>query len=99
MTGLNVTFDVPLLQPNGNIIVAGDNLAPVFNIAGSELDPTGYVRTTFGWVVGGSLLMPVGKTSVTITARMTDNAGKTGSATRVVQISPVVNGQALTPNL
>ncbi len=99
VTGLNVTFDVPLLQPNGNIIVAGDNLAPVFNIAGSELDPTGYVRSTFGWVVGGSLLMPTGKTSVTITARVTDNTGKTGSATRVVQISPVVNGQALTPNL
>lgn len=98
VTGLTVTFDVPLLQPTGNIIVAGDNLAPVFNIAGSELDPTGYVRTTFGWVVGGSLLLPPGKTSVTITARVTDNTGKTGTATRVMQISPVVNGQRLTPN-
>lgn len=96
--GLNVTFDVPLLQPNGNIIVAGDNLAPVFNIAGSEIDPSGYVRTTFGWVVGGSLLMPKNKTSVTIKARVTDNAGRKGSVTQVVQISPVVNGAELTPD-
>ena len=95
--GLYVTFDVPLLQPNGNIIAAGDNLAPVFNIAGSEVDPLG-VRTTFGWVVGGSLLMPAGKTFVTIKSRVTDNAGKTGSATSVVQISPITNGQNLTPD-
>jgi len=96
--GLYVTFDVDLLQPTGNIIKAGDNLAPVFNIAGSEVEPSELVRTTFGWVVGGSLLMPAGKTSVTIKSRVTDNAGKTGSATSVVQISPVVNGQDLTPN-
>lgn len=96
--GLNVTFDVPLLQPNGNIIVAGGNLAPVFNIAGSEIDPSGYVRSTFGWVVGGSLVMPSGKTFVTIKARVTDNAGKTNSVTSVVQISPVVNGATLTPD-
>lgn len=97
--GLYVTFDIPLLQPNGNIIVAGGNLAPVFNIVGSEVEPSGIVRSTFGWVVGGSLLMPAGKTAVTITSRVTDNNGKTGSATKVVQISPVVNGQDLTPNL
>ena len=99
MPGLNVTFDVPLLQPNGNIIVAGGNLAPVFNIAGSEIDPSGYVRSTFGWTVGGSLLMPAGKTFVTIKARVTDNAGKTNSTTSVVQISPTVNGASLTPDL
>ena len=96
--GLYVSFDVPLLQPNGNIIIAGGNLAPVFNIAGSEVEPSGLVRSTFGWVVGGSLLMPAGKTSVTIKSSVTDNNGKTGSATSVVQISPVVNGQELTPN-
>jgi len=96
--GLVVTFDVPLLQPTGNIIAAGGNLTPVFNIAGSEIDPSGYVRSTFGWTVGGSLIMPAGKTSVTIKARVTDNAGKTNSVTSVVQISPVVNGAALTPD-
>ncbi len=95
--GLNVTFDVPLLQPNGNVIPAGGNLAPVFNTAGSELDPSGFVRTTFGWTVGGTLQLPAGKTSVTIKAAVTDAAGKTGSATQVVQISPVQNGQLLTP--
>ena len=94
--GLKVTFDVPLLQPNGNVIPAGGNLAPVFNTAGSELDPSGFVRTTFGWSVGGTLQLG-GKTSVTIKAAVTDAAGKTGSATQVVQISPVANGQLLTP--
>src|SRR5215831_16444704 len=36
--GLVVTFDVPLLQPNGNIVDAGVNLAPLFDVAGSEVD-------------------------------------------------------------
>ncbi len=97
VTGLRVTFDVDLLQPNGNVIKAGDNLAPVFNIAGSEIDPSGKVRTTFGWVVGGTLVVPPGKRSVTIRSSVTDNAGKTGSTSQVVQLSPVVNGQDLTP--
>ena len=96
--GLYVTFDVDLLQPNGNVIHAGQNLAPVFNIAGSEVEPSGLVRSTFGWVVGGTLVMPSGKTTVTIKSRVTDNNGKTGSATSVVGISPVINGQDLTPN-
>jgi len=95
--GLNVTFDVPLLQPNGNVIPAGGNLSPVFNTAGSEVDPSGFVRTTFGWTVGGTLQLPAGKTGVTIKAAVTDAAGKTGSSTQVVQISPIENGQLLTP--
>jgi hypothetical protein len=95
--GLNVTFDVPLRQPNGNVVPAGSNLAPIFNVAGSELDADGYVVTTADWVVGGSLLMPAGKRSVTITARVTDNANRTRSVSHVVGISPVENGQTLTP--
>ena len=95
--GLNVTFDVPLRQPNGNVVPAGSNLAPIFNVAGSELDADGYVVTTADWVVGGSLLMPAGKRSVTITARVTDNANRTRSVSHVVGISPVENGQNLTP--
>jgi len=57
--------------------------------AGSEVDPSGNVRT---WVVSGTLQLPAGKTSVTIKAAVVDNAGKTGSATQVVPISPVDNG-------
>ena len=60
------------------------------------MDPSGNVRTTFGWSVGGTLQLG-GKTSVTIKAAVTDAAGKTGSTTQVVQISPVANGQLLTP--
>ena len=95
--GLNVTFDVDLLQPNGNIIKAGENLAPVFNTAGNVIDG-GYTRSTFGWVVGGSLIMPANKTTVTVKAQFTDNKGKSGSETHVLNISKTVNGQELTPN-
>lgn len=96
--GLFLTFDVPLLTPTGAVIPAGNNLAPVFNIAGSELDKDGVVRTTADWVVGGSLVIPPGKKTVTITARVTDNRGRTGSARQVVGVSSIVNGQNLTPN-
>jgi hypothetical protein len=41
--------------------------------------------------------MPAGKTSVVVTARVTDNAGRTGSTSSTFDISPVVNGQELTP--
>jgi len=95
--GLNLTFDVPLRQPNGNVVPAGANLAPIFNIAGSETSVDGFVVTTADWVVGGSLVMPAGKTSVTITARVTDNFNRTRSVSHVVGISPVENGQNLTP--
>jgi len=95
--GLNVTFDVPLRQPNGNVVPAGSNLAPIFNIAGSEVDADGFVVTTADWVVGGSLVLPPGKRSVTITARVTDNANHTRSVSQVVGISSVENGQNLTP--
>ncbi len=96
--GLEFTFDVPLRASNGSIIPAGRNLAPLFNIAGSTRDARGSIRTTADWVVGGSLVLPAGKTSVTVTARVTDNAGKTGSVSRTFAISPVSDGQALTPN-
>ena len=94
--GLTLTFDVPLRQPNGNVVPAGQNLAPIFNIAGSERAAEG-VRVTADWVVGGSLVMPAGKTAVKVTAQVTDNAGRSGSASSTFDISPVVNGQDLTP--
>lgn len=96
LPGLVLTFDVPLRQPNGNVIPAGQNMAPIFNIAGSERAADG-VRVTADWVVGGSLMMPAGKTAVKVTARVTDNAGRTGSSEGTFEISPVVNGQDLTP--
>lgn len=94
--GLNVTFDVPLRQPSGNIVPAGTNLAPLFDIAGSEVDTTGAVRVTSDWVVGGSLVVPPGKKSVTIDAAVTDNAGRTGRTRHVVTVSPTTSGQDLT---
>lgn len=95
--GLVLTLDVPLRQPNGNLVAAGVNLAPIFNIAGSEYDVSGAVRTVADWVVGGSLELPPGKQTVTITARVTDNVGRTGSVRHVVAISAVRDGQHLTP--
>ena len=49
------------------------------------------------WVAGGRFVMPAGKTTVTVTARVTDNAGKTGSVSRTFGVSAVANGQLLTP--
>ncbi len=100
MPGLNLSFDVPLRQPNGNVVPAGVNLAPLFDIAGSEFDSAHqeHVLTTAHWVVGGALLPPAGKADVTITAYVTDNAGHTGVARQSFPISAVVSGQDLTPN-
>ena len=95
--GLFFSFDAALKQPNGNVVPAGQNLAPLFNVAGSAVAPGGAVRTTFDWVVGGSLVLPAGQTSVTMTARVTDRAGATSTVTRRVGISTVPSGQQLTP--
>lgn len=97
--GLEFTFDVDFRRANGAIVPAGKNLAPAFDIAGSVLDHrgNGNVTTTASWVAGGSFLMPAGKTTVTVTARVTDNAGKSGSVSRTFGVSQVGDGQLLTP--
>lgn len=119
--GLDVTFDVALRQPNGNLIPAGQNLAPLFNIAGSQLARPGQapdsdtssepddnadnrdpgrgvvVNTVADWVIGGSLVLPAGKTTITITAKVTDNTGQTGSSKTTVGVSQATSGQDLTP--
>jgi len=98
--GLEFIFDVDFRRANGAIVPAGQNLAPAFDIAGSTLDHrgNGRVTTTASWVAGGSFVLPEGKTSVTVTTRVTDNAGKTGSASRSFSISSVGDGQLLTPS-
>jgi len=95
--GLTVSFDVPLRQPNGNLVPAGTNLAGLFDVAGSEIDASGSIRTTADWVVGGALVVPTGKHSVTINASVTDNAGHTGTTKSIVTVSNVISGQELTP--
>jgi hypothetical protein len=96
--GLLFTFDVPLRAPTGVEVPAGGNLSPVFNIVGSEIDPlTGKVHVVADWVVGGSLIVPEGKEFLTFTAKVTDNAGNAGIATRTFRVSEVVSGQDLTP--
>ena len=97
--GLSFTFDVDFRRGNGAIVPAGKNLAPAFDIAGSVLDHrgNGHVISTASWVAGGSFILPEGKTSVTVTARVTDNAGRTGSTSRTFDVSPIAEGQLLTP--
>ena len=95
--GFTFTFDAALRQPNGNLVPAGQNLAPLFNIAGSAVGEDGAVRTTFAWVVGGALVLPAGQHTLTMTATLTDNTGASGTASRQVDISPVTSGQLLTP--
>ncbi len=94
--GLVLTFDAALRQPNGNLIPAGQNLAPLFNVAGSQSTHRG-VLTTADWVVGGSLELPEGQDTLTVTATVTDAAGRTGSDRSRFGISDTVDGQALTP--
>lgn len=97
--GLLVTFDVPLRQPSGNVVPAGVNLAPLFDVAGSEVDAaSGAIRTTADWVVGGSLVLPPGQETVTITSSVTDNAGRTGVTRSVFAVSDTVSGQNLSTN-
>jgi hypothetical protein len=97
--GLVVTFDVPLRQASGNVVPAGVNLAPLFDVAGSEVDAaSGAIRTTADWVVGAALLLPPGKETVTITASVTDNAGRKGTTRSVFAVSDTVSGQNLSTN-
>lgn len=96
--GLELTFSVPIRQANGNIVPAGVNLAPLFNIAGSEIDANGRVRVTADWVVGTALLVPANENTVTIAAKVTDTLGRTGVTQNIVTISKAQSGQNLTPN-
>jgi hypothetical protein len=96
--GLEVTFSVPTRQANGNVIPAGVNLAPLFNIAGSEIDANGRVRVTADWVVGTALQVPADEKTVTITAKVTDTLGRTGVSRNTVTISQSQSGQNLTSN-
>lgn len=96
--GLDVTFSVPVRQANGNVVPAGVNLAPLFNIAGSEIDANGRVRVTADWVVGTALQVPADEKTVTITAKVTDTLGRTGVTRNIVTISKAQSGQDLTAN-
>jgi hypothetical protein len=96
--GLELTFSAPVRQANGNIVPAGVNLAPLFNIAGSEIDANGRIRVTADWVVGTALQVPAGEKTVTITAKVTDTLGRTGITRNIVTISQTQSGQNLTPN-
>ncbi len=83
--------------PNGNLVPAGTNLAGLFDVARSEIDASGSVRTTADWVIGGALAVPTGKHSVTINASVTNNAGHTGTTKSIVAVSNVTSGRDLTP--
>ena len=96
--GLELTFSSPIRQANGNIVAAGANLAPLFNIAGSEIDANGRVRVTADWVVGTALLLPANENTVTITAKVTDTFGRTGVTRNIVTVIRSRSGQDLTPN-
>ena len=96
--GLEVTFSAPVRQANGNIVPPGVNVAPLFNIAGSEIEANGRVRVTADWVVGTALQVPADEKTVTITAKVTDTFGRTGVTRSIVNISQSQSGQSLTPN-
>jgi len=98
--GLHFSFDVPLRVASGLVLSAGKNVAPAFNIVGSEIDSaTGAVRIVADWVVGGSLIVDdPDRKFVTFTAKVTDNLGRTTAAKRTFGISEVLSSRSLTPD-
>jgi hypothetical protein len=93
---LEVTFDADLIKPDGTIIAAGTNLAPLVNIAGSDDTPGAGVTLWTGWHVLESFRDET--KSVTIKASITDQSGRV--ATDVMNFRLLdghVSGQGLTP--
>lgn len=71
--GLIVFIDEDLITPNGTIIPANTNLAPLFNIAGTDDTPGPGVTTWVGWHVLESI-RPVEGDSFNISVGVVDDA-------------------------
>ncbi|HEX4824325.1 MAG TPA: hypothetical protein VFV19_08415 [Candidatus Polarisedimenticolaceae bacterium] len=76
--GLFVFLDEDLVTPTGTIIRADTNLAPLFNIAGSDDTPGPGVTVWVGWHVLESLRPASGAHSFNLTVAVIDNAGRVG---------------------
>ena len=94
--GLFVTFDTKIITPFGETIPKNTNLAPLFNIAGTDDTPGKGVTAWASWHVLESL--PVGTKSLTITAAVEDEAGRIGFDKVTVDVANHTSGNELTPD-
>jgi len=95
--GLFVFFDTDLITPDGEIIRKNTNLAPLFNIAGTDDTPGKGVTAWVGWHVLESL--PEGVKKFNITTAVRDKAGRIGFDKITVKVDKKIDsGNALTPD-
>jgi hypothetical protein len=73
--GLSVFIDVDLITPDGTVIPANTNLAPLFNIAGTDDSPGAGVTIWAGWHVLESIDLPQGG-SFNLTVAVVDDGGR-----------------------
>ncbi len=95
--GLYVFFDTDLIKPDGGIIPKFNNLASLFNIAGTDDTPGAGVSTWLGWHVLESI--PANVNQVIITTGIVDERRRIGFDQITVPVfrGGVTSGQALTP--
>jgi hypothetical protein len=75
--GLLVLLDIDLITPDGTIIPANTNLAPLFNIAGTDDTPGPGVTIWTGWHVLETIAA-TGRQSVSLAVAVVDDEGRLG---------------------
>src|SRR5262245_25786220 len=90
--GLFVFIDEDLITPNGTIIRANTNLAPLFNIAGTDDTPGPGVTTWVGWHVRESVRPPEGG-SFNLTVAVVDDARRIAFDRVRLNVSESVTGR------
>jgi len=89
--GLVVLIDEDLITPSGTIIRANTNLAPLFNIAGTDDTPGPGVTIWAGWHVLESIRPREGG-SFNLTVSVVDDAGRVGFDRVRLNVSESVTG-------
>lgn len=95
--GLFVFIDKDLVKPDGGIIPKNTNLAPLFNVAGTDDTPGAGVTAWVGWHVLESF--PPGTEHFTITAAVVDEKGRIGFDKITAHVDGTLrSANALTPD-
>ena len=89
--GLFVFIDVDLITPNGTTIPANTNLAPLFNIAGTDDTPGVGVTIWAGWHVLESIRPELGRFNLTVA--VVDDAGRIGFDRVTLNVDESLTGQ------
>ena len=89
--GLFVFIDEDLITPDGTTIPANTNLAPLFNIAGTDDTPGPGVTIWAGWHVLESIQPRNGRFNLTVA--VVDDAGRIGFDRVTLNVDEAVTGQ------